>query len=101
MIVTVFRTRTVDQLPAEYALKAKRMADLAANMPGFISFKTFAAPDGERLSLIEFDSEESMRTWQQHPEHIEVQEWSKKHLYTEFKVQVLKPVRVHEFRRDS
>lgn len=34
-----------------------------ATIPGYVSHKGFIAEDGERLTLVEFESEESMRTW--------------------------------------
>ena len=46
----------------------------AEGMPGFVSFKTFRADDGERVSVIEFASEEALRAWREHPEHRKAQE---------------------------
>ena len=101
MIVAIFRTRTVDNLPADYEEKSARMVELASAAPGFVSYKNFGAADGERVSIIEFESAEAMRAWQQHPEHMEVQKWGREHLYTEFKLQVLTPVREYSFTRPA
>ena len=68
MIVTVFRSRLQPEHAAEYSEVATQMRALAEGMPGFVSFKTFRAEDGERVSIIEFESEETLRAWREHPE---------------------------------
>ena len=57
MVLVVFRSVLRAEAGEAYARTAERMERLAAGMPGFISFKTFAAPDGERVALAEFESE--------------------------------------------
>ena len=68
-VVTVFRSRLQSEHAAEYSECATQMHALAEGMPGFVSFKTFRADDGERVSVIEFESEEALRAWREHPEH--------------------------------
>ncbi len=53
MIVTIFRSRLREEALAEYEPVATQMERLASSMPGFISFKSFTAGDGERVSIIE------------------------------------------------
>ena len=55
----------------EYERWAKRIDALAAKAPGFISIKTFAAEDGERASIVEFESEETLQAWRNQPDHRE------------------------------
>ena len=69
MIVTVFRSRLVPGVREEYIALVDRMAELAASMPGYISHKGFFAEDGERCTIVEFESEEAQRAWRMHPEH--------------------------------
>jgi heme-degrading monooxygenase HmoA len=88
MIVTIFRSRLSSQYEASYYQMASCMRTLAENMPGFISFKTFQAEDGERVSVIEFESEEALRAWREHPEHRKAQELGRTTFYTEFQIQV-------------
>ena len=54
MVVTIFRSRLDPEQAAPYYEMASRMRTLAESMPGFISFKTFNAEDGQRVSIIEF-----------------------------------------------
>jgi heme-degrading monooxygenase HmoA len=61
MIVTIFRSRLRPGVDDEYGPTAERMDKLAAAMPGYISHKEFTADDGERVTIVEFASEEAMR----------------------------------------
>jgi heme-degrading monooxygenase HmoA len=88
MIVTVFRARLVPEAESEYAQWAKRMSELAVTMPGHISHKLFVAADGERLTLVEFESEEAQRAWSVHPEHLQAKRNGRDRFYTEYHVQV-------------
>lgn len=73
MIVTVLRSRLKPGVHNEYVAMASRMKEIAEAMPGYISDKDFVAPDGERVTVVEFESEDTVRAWRQHPEHIKAQ----------------------------
>ncbi len=75
MIMTIFRSRLRLEHKAVYYEMAAKMRELAEKMPGFISFKTFKAEDGERVSIIEFASEETLRAWREHPKHVGPKRW--------------------------
>jgi heme-degrading monooxygenase HmoA len=64
------------------------MRALAKEMPGFISHKVFVAEDGERVAIVEFESEEAQRAWRLHPEHVDAQKKGRKDFYVEYRVQV-------------
>jgi heme-degrading monooxygenase HmoA len=70
MIVTVFRSRLMPGVKEEYVTLADRMSELARTMPGYISHKGFLAEDGERLTVVEFESEEGMRAWRTNADHV-------------------------------
>lgn len=88
MILTVFRSRLEPSHAGAYREMTVRMREFAEGMPGFISFKTFAAEDGERVSLVEFESEETLRAWREHPEHRAAQALGRERFYSEYRVQV-------------
>ncbi len=74
MYLTVFRNRKrADMDAAAYAADAERMEQLAAGEPGFISIKSFAADDGEVVTISEWTSHEAARAWGRHPDHAVVQ----------------------------
>jgi heme-degrading monooxygenase HmoA len=66
----------------------ERMSRLAKSMPGYISHKGFAAEDGERVTIIEFESEEALRAWSVNSEHLEAKKKGRKDFYLEYRVQV-------------
>lgn len=98
MVVVVFRTWLKAGID-EQALTAigERMYEIAAAMPGFISYKDFAAADGENVSIVEFESPETLLAWRNHPEHISVQEQGRTTFFADYQVQVCAPIRSYRF----
>lgn len=101
MMVTIFRSRLRPEAGEEYERWARRMSQLASAMPGFVSLKTFAADDGERVSIIEFESEATHGAWRDHPEHREAQRLGRERFYAEFQIQICTPVRRYDFSRPA
>lgn len=99
MVVVLFRSRLAPDAGEEYGQTAQRMVELASAMPGFISFKSFSAPDGERISIIEFESEASVAAWRQHAEHRQAQRRGREKFYAEYHIQVCDLRRESRFRR--
>ncbi len=58
MVITLFWSRLREDLGAEgladYQADAARMLALAQRYPSFVSFKAYAAEDGERLGVVVF-----------------------------------------------
>ncbi len=98
MVVIVFRTRLKAGIDEEaLTTLGERMYAIASAMPGFISYKDFAAADGENVSIVEFDSAESLAAWRDHPEHQDVQERGRRDFFTDYQVQVCAPLRSYRF----
>lgn len=97
MIVTVFRSRLNPEAQDEYMQWATRMSELARTMPGYISHKTFIAQDGERCTIAEFDTEENMRAWSSHPEHVEAKKKGRASFYSEYDIKSCTVIREHRF----
>jgi len=72
----VFRTYPIAETRAEYAASAAELFKLAAAMPGFVAGKTFIAPDGEELTMVEFASDEALNAWRRNAEHLAAQKSS-------------------------
>jgi len=96
-VLTVFRSRLQDGDRAEFDALAARMHDLAQAMPGFVEYKTFTAEDGERVSIIVFDSLEHQTAWRQHPEHALAQRRGREHFYATYELNVCQVVRQSRF----
>jgi len=99
MIVTVFRSRLMPGLQEEYVALVERMIELASGMPGYISHKGFFAEDGERCTIVEFESEEAQRAWRMHPEHRAAQRKAREIYYEAYTIQVCELKRQAKFER--
>ena len=97
MVVTVFRSRLRPENAGEFQELAQRMLRLAESMPGFISYKVYIAEDGERCSIVEFESPEHLRAWREQPEHREAQRVGRERFYAEYSLQVAEPSRESRF----
>jgi heme-degrading monooxygenase HmoA len=100
-MVVVFRSRLRAGLgEADFAVLGTlgaRMYELATAMPGFVSYKDFAAGDGESVSIVEFESAETLLAWREHPEHQEAQRLARERYFAEYRVQVCTPMRSYRF----
>ncbi len=79
---------------------AARMRSLIQQIPGFVAIKTFNAPDGERVFIVEFETEEAHQAWREHPDHREAQRLGRERFYSEFSIQVLKNPRSYSFKAE-
>ena len=52
MIITLFRSRLTSQAGDDYSAMAAEMLERARTYPGFIAMKEFQAEDGERLTVV-------------------------------------------------
>ena len=101
MIVTVFRARLLPGVKDDYLSLVNRMNELAQTMPGYISHKGFFADDGERVTVVEFESEEGMRAWRMNPEHRAAQKKAREVYYSEYSIQVCNVVREAKFKHED
>jgi heme-degrading monooxygenase HmoA len=99
MVVTVFRSRLRAESAEEYKRWAARMSELARTMPGYLSHKSFTADDGERVTLVEFESEEAQRVWATNAEHVEAKKRGRADFYQEYRIQICTVVRESAYSR--
>jgi len=72
---------------------AKHMSELARTIPGYISHKGFAAEDGERVTIVEFESEEALQEWRLHPEHAKAKRRGIQSFFSDYKFQICTVIR--------
>lgn len=101
MIVTVFRSRLMPDVREDYVALVDRMVELAAATPGYISHKGFFAEDGERCTIVEFESEEAQRAWRMNPEHRDAQRKARDIYYSAYSVQICEVKRASKFDRNA
>jgi heme-degrading monooxygenase HmoA len=97
MIVVVFRNRLRPGDASAYGETAARMEELAREQPGFRSIKSFAAEDGERVTISEFDSLEAVNAWRANAEHLEAQRRGRTEFYAEYSLQTCELLRDIKF----
>jgi heme-degrading monooxygenase HmoA len=61
MVVIVFRAKIVPGVEQELVALTERMGELVSEMPGFVSYKDFAAEDGENVTIVELSSMEAVQ----------------------------------------
>ena len=98
MHLTVFRNRKrADLDAAAYAADASAMEELARAQPGFLSFKSFTADDGEVVAISEWATEAAAREWGRHGEHAAVQAKGRDGYYAEYTLYSCESPRIHRF----
>ena len=97
MIVTLFRSRQDETQLDDYQATVSLTAPLAEAMPGFLGHKVFSAEDGERLTVVMFDSIESQRAWSLATAHKDAAKAGRRRFYTEYTVQVCEVLRESRF----
>ncbi len=97
MFVVIFRAK-VRALDAEYSRVATRMRDLALSEFGCIEFHAVIEGQNE-VALSYWPSEEAIRAWKSHPEHVLAQKAGRERWYESYSVQVAAVTREYRVAR--
>lgn len=98
MFLVVFRNRKRDDIDAAaYGEEAERMEAMARRQPGFISFKSYVADDGEVIALSEWEDEDAALAWRRVAEHSAAQSRGRAEFYDEYTLFACKHPRIHRF----
>lgn len=102
MFLVVFRNRKRADIdyPA-YEADAERMLELAREQPGYLSFKSYVAQDGEVIALSEWADEASARAWGRLAEHAVVQGRGRAAYYETYTLFACDNPRIHHFSREE
>ena len=96
-VVTIFRNRLRPENEGSYAEEAEKIYGLAMTMPGLVDVKGFTADDGERVTVITFEDEESQDAWRRQADHVLAQGRGRREFYAEYSLQVCSTLRVRAF----
>ena len=100
MFLVVFRNRKrADIDAAAYAADAARMEALARVQPGFLSFKSYTAEDGEVIAVSEWASEAAVHAWGSHPDHTAIQQRGRAEYYEDYTLFTSESPYTHRFER--
>jgi heme-degrading monooxygenase HmoA len=95
--IIVFRSQLRPGVSEEYGPRADAIYELAVKMPGYVSIKDFAAEDGERVAIIEFDSPAHLHAWRDQPDHRVAQAEGRERFYSRYSLQICSIVRESRF----
>lgn len=93
MIVTIFRSRLNPGVQDEYGPMARHMSELVRAIPGYVAHKGFVAEDGERVTIVEFESEEALHEWRRHPDHLRAKRRGIESFFSNYSVQICSVIR--------
>lgn len=97
MVVVIFRSRLKPGVGGEIESLGRRMYALGSAMPGFVSYREYAAADGESVAIVEFESHEALAGWREHAEHKAAQQAGRDRLFAEYRITVCDAVRDYSF----
>ena len=86
MFVVIFRAK-VRQFDSEYTQVAARMRELALGQFGCLEF-TAVTEGTDEIALSYWPSEDHIRAWKAHAEHVLAQQLGRAHWYDAYTVQV-------------
>lgn len=87
-VVTVFRSRLRPGVESAYQPLAVEMSRMVESMDGFIDQKSYAAADGERVTVVRFADRESQRRWAEDPDHVAAQLRGREEFYSWYDISV-------------
>ena len=100
MFLVVFRNRKRADIDAKaYAADSELMETMAREQPGFISFKSYSADDGEVIALSEWEDENAALAWRTVAEHSAAQSRGRSEFYEDYTLFACMHPRVHRFSR--
>ncbi|HEY5949601.1 MAG TPA: nuclear transport factor 2 family protein, partial [Kofleriaceae bacterium] len=82
---------------AEFSRHAEQVHERGIKMKGFVSTKDFAANDGERITIVEFDSPENLAKWRDDEFHRAAQQRGRERYYSQYNIQVCGELRTSSF----
>lgn len=94
MYVVIFRAQ-IRQLDAEYAQVAARMREMALREFGCLEFYAVTEGDTE-IAVSYWPSEQHIRDWKAHPEHLLAQQAGRERWYASYSVQVAEVMRKYQ-----
>jgi heme-degrading monooxygenase HmoA len=102
MVVVLFSYSMRPDADVEAEAEAgERMWAIASAMPGFVSYKTYTASDGETIAVVRFESQEDLMAWAQHRDHLATQRRAREEWYEDYWVQASETFREYRFSRSG
>jgi heme-degrading monooxygenase HmoA len=98
MVVVLFRIKVRDDVDRpEYDKASGRMVEIVSSLPGFVSVEGFDLGGGSELVLARFESDEAVRAWKAHPEHLRTQERGRTEFFASYEITVAEEIRHYDW----
>lgn len=81
-----------------YGETAARMAELAAQQPGFLGMESTRGADGFGITVAYFDTEENIRAWKRNMEHAAARQKGREVWYAHYEIRIAKVERAYNFK---
>lgn len=102
MFLVIFRNRKRAGIDAAaYDAEAARMEQLASEQPGYLSFKSYTAEDGEVIAVSEWADQAAARAWGRQAEHLAAQARGRTDYYQSYTLYACADPRAHQFERND
>jgi heme-degrading monooxygenase HmoA len=101
LLIILFRSKLTGQAGDDYQAMNDEMQALVPQNPGFIDVKSFKAEDGERLTVVWWRDEESLREWRQQVRHRIAQKTGREKWYEYYNMEVASVIRESAFQRQE
>jgi heme-degrading monooxygenase HmoA len=101
MLIILFRSRLTSAAGDDYRAMDAELDALVREAPGFIDAKSYVAEDGERLTVVWWRDEESLRQWRELPRHRVAQRTGRQRWYEYYKLEVAAVTRATKFDRPA
>jgi heme-degrading monooxygenase HmoA len=100
MLVILFRSKLTAEAGDDYAALDAELEETVKQNPGFIAAKSYVAnADGERLTVVWWRDEESLKQWRELARHREAQGIGRRKWYQYYRLEVASVLRTSEFER--
>lgn len=99
MLVILFRSKLTPEAGDDYTSMNTEMERLVRDNPGFIEAKSYKSADGERLTIVWWKDEKSLKEWRNQAEHRVAQATGRKKWYEYYHMEVATVVRTSAFDR--
>jgi len=81
--------------PSGYEAMAERMLELARQQPGFLGVESARGADGLGITVSYWESEEAIRQWREHTEHLVAQSQGRSEWYARYELRVARVERAY------
>jgi heme-degrading monooxygenase HmoA len=99
MILIAFRSRLTAEAGEDYQSLGDELEHLVRENPGYVAHKYYQAEDGERLTMVWFRDEQSLKAWKTLPRHAEAQHRGRERWYEHYTMEVAQVLRTSVFQR--